>query len=90
MKATSEPKALNMKEWHTCSTTHCWAGWIIVLSGEEGRTLEKETHTSFAAMQIARKSSPIKIKPGMFYDTNTEAINNIKRFAEEELKLQQQ
>jgi len=39
--ALAEPDALDMSIWHTCSTTHCVAGWAIHLAGEYGRDLEE-------------------------------------------------
>ena len=39
--ALAEPDALDMSVWHTCSTTHCIAGWAIHLAGEYGRDLEE-------------------------------------------------
>lgn len=32
--ALADPKALDMHEWHRCETTHCIAGWGIVLSND--------------------------------------------------------
>ena len=31
---------LEMGSWHSCETTHCRAGWAIILAGDAGRTLE--------------------------------------------------
>ena len=80
--------ALNMSDWHTCDTTHCRAGWVVHLAGEAGKNLEKLTSTSHAAMQIYRKSSPIKVSPPRFYESNEIAMKDILRCAEEEVKLQ--
>ena len=33
---------LEMSAWHTCETTHCRAGWAVVLAGDAGRALEDE------------------------------------------------
>jgi len=59
-EAVSQPAALDMSTWHTCDTTHCRAGWVVTLAGEEGRVLERHTSTQFAAMQIYKASSPIR------------------------------
>jgi hypothetical protein len=73
--------ALNMDDWHTCSTTHCRAGWVVVLAGEEGKQLEKDTSTLFAAMQIYKQSSSIRVLPSKFFDDATEAMLDIERCA---------
>jgi hypothetical protein len=77
---------LNMQEWHSCETTHCRAGWVVHLAGEAGRALEQKTSTPFAAMQIYHASSPIKVSPVRFYETDQKAKDDIKRCAEEEAK----
>lgn len=86
LKAVSNPNALNMSHWHTCETTHCRAGWVVHLSGQEGKELEKRTSTLFAAMQILKASSPIRVMPPRFYDGNEKAMEDIKRCAELEGK----
>lgn len=86
LEAVSKPDALNMGNWHTCDTTHCRAGWVVVLAGEEGKKLEEETSTLFAAMQIYKASSPIKVPPTRFFDSNEIAMEDMKRCAELELK----
>lgn len=85
--AASKPDALYMGDWHTCETTHCRAGWIVFLAGEKGKALEKSSSTLFAAMQIAKASSPIKISPVRFFDKNDVAMADMQRCAEEEAKL---
>ena len=56
LTAVSKEGALNMSDWHSdCGTTHCRAGWVVVLAGEEGLKLEKQTSTEFAAKQIYKK-----------------------------------
>jgi hypothetical protein len=76
-----------MSTWHTCETTHCRAGWVVMLAGDEGRKLESKTSTLFAAQQIYRASSPIHVSPPRFYETNEVAMNDIKKCAEEETKI---
>jgi hypothetical protein len=88
LEAVSKEGALEMRTWHTCDTTHCRAGWVVTLAGDKGRELEEETSTCFAAMQIYKASSPIRVSPARFYETNTAAMNDIKRCAEEESALQ--
>lgn len=76
-----------MSTWHTCDTTHCRAGWVVFLSGDAGKELENKTDTAFAAMQIYKKSSPIKVSPNRFYETNEVAMKDIERCANEEIEL---
>ncbi len=85
--AATKPEALNMGDWHTCETTHCRAGWIVTLAGEQGKKLEKKTSTLFAAMQIYKKSSPIRVFPPRFFENNQKALDDMKRCAEEEKAL---
>ena len=85
----SKPGYLEMGAWHTCETTHCRAGWITTLAGEAGKKLEDQTSTEFAAMQIYKASSPIRVSPVRFYETNEVAMRDIERCAEEEAKLNQ-
>jgi hypothetical protein len=84
LEACSKPDALNMQNWHTCETTHCRAGWVVVLAGEAGKKLESETSTLFAAMQIYKASSPIRVYPPRFFETNTQAMADMQRCADEE------
>ena len=86
LEAVSNPGALEMDTWHTCETTHCRAGWVEVLAGDAGRELAKKTSTAFAAMQIYKKSSPIRVSPVRFYEDNKTAMADIKRCAELEKK----
>nr|DAH75521.1 MAG TPA: hypothetical protein [Caudoviricetes sp.] len=82
-KSASQPEALNMGTWHTCGTTHCRAGWVVTLAGEEGKKLESFFNTELAAMLIYRESgSPIN--PARFYDGESEALADMKRLADEE------
>lgn len=78
--------SLDMSDWHKCETTHCRAGWIVTLAGEGGKTLEKQTSTLFAAMQIYKEYSPIKVSPVRFFETNEVAMKDIERCAAEEQK----
>jgi len=86
-----------MSDWHKnmqlneegahCGTTHCWAGWIVAMGGKEARDLEERTSTVFAAIQINKASSPIRISPMNFYKNNAEAMLEIERCAQEEETL---
>ena len=83
-QAASQEGALNMKDWHTCDTTHCRAGWVVTLAGEAGEKLEQETSTATAAYLIYRKSDPNTSFAINFYDTDKAALFEMKRLAEEE------
>ena len=71
-----------MRDWHTCGTTHCRAGWVVTLAGEEGKKLEEFHNTELAAHLIYKESSPIKVGCARFYDGNEEAMADMKRLAE--------
>lgn len=86
LAAVKQPNALDMSTWHTCDTTHCRAGWVVTLAGEKGKELENKTSTLFAAMQIYKESSPIKVSPVRFFDRNEEAMKDIEKCAKEESK----
>ncbi|MBX4188243.1 MAG: hypothetical protein KW793_03875 [Candidatus Doudnabacteria bacterium] len=73
-----------MRDWHTCDTTHCRAGWVEVLGGKEGKELADQTSTLFAAMMIYKVSSEIKVSPVRFFENNVVALEDIKRCAKEE------
>jgi len=82
LDAVAPESALNMSSWH-CGTTHCRAGWVVTLAGDEGKKLESETDTCFAAMMIYKKSSPdIHVPPTRFFEDNKTAMADIVRCAE--------
>jgi hypothetical protein len=89
LAAVSAKDAFDMSTWHTCDTTHCRAGWVVHLAGEQGYLLEKHTSTEFAAMIIYKKSSPIRVSPTRFFESNEVAMADIIRCAEEEKVLHQ-
>jgi hypothetical protein len=82
LKAVQAKDALDMRDWHTCETTHCRAGWVVTLAGEDGKKLEERTSTLFAAMRIYKESSPIRVSPVRFYDTNEKAMADIQKCGE--------
>ncbi|MBA4166529.1 MAG: hypothetical protein H0X41_03120 [Chitinophagaceae bacterium] len=84
LSAVKKPDALDMRDWHTCDTTHCRAGWVVHLAGEKGYALEKQTWTLFAAQQIYKASSPIHVAPPRFYEDNKEAMEDIESCAAKE------
>ena len=74
-----------MGTWHTCENTHCRAGWVVMLAGQEGRALEAFLNTELAAMMIYDASAPgFKINPARFYDSNEDALADMKKMAEQE------
>ena len=81
--AASQPKSLEMANWHQCEKTHCRGGWIVTLAGEAGRKLEAFHNTELAAMLIYRESG-YHINPARFYDNNETALADMKRLAEQE------
>jgi hypothetical protein len=82
--AASAPGALNMGDWHFCETTHCRAGWVTHLAGEEGRALEKKIGTPAAASLIYLASDPnIGTFPD-FYCGNEAALESMRIAAEAE------
>ena len=82
-EAVSQPKALEMSTWHTCNTTHCRGGWVVALAGEAGKKLESFHNTLLAAMLIYDASCPgYKINPCRFFDTNEDALVDMKQLAE--------
>lgn len=82
-EASKKEDALDMSCWHACETTHCRAGWVVVLAGEEGKELEEKTSTLFAAQQIY-KASGYNISPCRFFDKETEALEDMRNLAEKE------
>jgi len=80
--ATATPNALNMGDWHTCDTTHCRAGWVTTLAGEEGKKLEERMGTAAAASLIYLASDPTLDRFPSFYCSNEEALADMKRLAE--------
>lgn len=84
-EVASQPGCLDMDAWHSCETTHCRAGWAVHLAGGAGYALERKTSPVFAAMQIY-KASGYEISPCRFFDTNEEALKDMKKLAEVELQ----
>ncbi|MGE4321957.1 MAG: pentapeptide repeat-containing protein [Sphingobium sp.] len=86
-EAASAPSALDMGSWHKngyCGTTHCRAGWVVVLAGEEGRDLENRIGTAAAASLIYLASDPTMEKFPSFYASDEAALEDMRRMAEVE------
>ena len=71
---------LDMRNWHTCETTHCRAGWAIVLAGEAGKALEEKVGSATAGALIYAVSRPDKPIPN-FYDTDEGAMQDMRKCA---------
>jgi uncharacterized protein YjbI with pentapeptide repeats len=75
-------RALKMEAWHTCQTSHCRAGWAIVLAGEAGARLEQSLGPAAAGALIYAASRPDKPVPN-FYSTDEAALADIIACASE-------
>ena len=82
--AASAPQALNMRDWHTCETTHCRAGWVCVLAGEGGKVLDRAYGTPAAAALIYMASDPTLERIPYFYASNADALADMKRLSDAE------
>ncbi len=67
---------MKMRDWHTCGTAHCRAGWAITLAGEAGKALEDRVGPATAGTLIYAKSRPDKPIPN-FYANDEEAMADI-------------
>ncbi len=84
LNAATKPGALNMMSWHKdgyCGTTHCRAGWVCVIAGPEGKTLEDEIGTNAAAALIYAASDPTLERIPDWDATNAKAMADMKRLA---------
>jgi uncharacterized protein YjbI with pentapeptide repeats len=68
---------LRMATWHTCETSHCRAGWAVVLAGAEGEALERKIGTNAAAALIYARSRPDEPVPN-WYATDEEVMAELK------------
>jgi len=78
---------LEMETWHTCKTTHCRAGWVITIAGEDGKALEEQLGTNAAAALIYARSGSHPV-PNWYASTET-ALEDIKYRAEQQLAASQ-
>ena len=88
---TAAPDKFDMGVWHgdddykhPCDTTHCRAGWVVALAGDEGRDLESRIGTPAAATLIYLASDPSLERFPSFYCGNDEALADMKAMAEAE------
>ena len=80
LAAVTNGGKLDMSQWHTCETTHCRAGWAIVLAGDPGRELESKYGSFIAGGMIYRASTGCS--PHFFASTER-ALEDIRRCAAE-------
>lgn len=67
---------LEQQTWHTCKTTHCRAGWAIIVAGEQGALLEKRLGPPAAAAALYTAAGlPI---PDFYNMNNEEVLAQIK------------
>lgn len=78
----SQPDALQMDGWHKCNTTHCRAGWVVILAGKKGKELETRIGSESAALMIYHASSKLYVNPKQFYVGNEAALADMKRMAD--------
>jgi hypothetical protein len=69
---------LDMKDWHTCETTHCRAGWAVVIAGEAGKVLESMLGPQTAATLIYHASTG---SIPNFFASNDEAMEDLRKCA---------
>ena len=68
--------------WHSCDTSHCRAGWAVVVAGPAGRALEWMQGTRAAASLIYAASRPKNKIPDFAAELdNEEVLNDIKKCA---------
>lgn len=81
LEVTRSSRSLDMENWHTCETTHCRAGWAIVLAGKEGEALEEELGANLAGSLIYFASTG---EVPDFYTEDASARIDIQRCASRE------
>jgi hypothetical protein len=81
---------LDMSQWHggedydngtACGTTHCRAGWAVMLAGADGLRLERELGSAERAAQAIYLASTGRVPH--FYANNEGALADLKRCAAE-------
>ena len=74
---------LDMSDWHHCETSHCRAGWAVVLAGPAGRMLEDRIGSGPAGSLIYAASRPGKPIPD-FYCGMDDALADLRKCAAED------
>ncbi len=85
--AASAPGAFDMNDWDEGGTTHCRAGWVVALAGEDGAELGRRIGTEAAASLIYLASDPTLDRFPNFHCGNDEALADMKRQADREAAL---
>lgn len=67
--------ALDVNDWHTCETTHCRAGWAVVLAGADGKALEEKYGTAVAGALIYNASTG---RIPNFYASNEDTVADMR------------
>jgi hypothetical protein len=83
---------LDMSTWHAevneqgepCGTTHCRAGWAIMLAGSGGRVLEQLLGSATAGALITQASCPWLEKVPDWTASDAEALADIEAMAKRE------
>ena len=74
---------LDMEFWHYCGTSHCRAGWAIILAGAAGAELEQAVGPEVAGFAIYQASRPGVPAPD-FFASRKAALSDILRCAVEQ------
>jgi hypothetical protein len=78
-----EGNSLDMRDWHTCETTHCIGGWVTHLAGEKGKALESFVGPLAAATLILKRSGT---RIPNYFAENEKAMAFVEKMAAEEAK----
>ena len=75
---------LEMSQWHSdeCGTTHCRAGWAVVLAGAAGKTAESLVGTCAAGALIYEASYPGQRVPNFYHMDSAYVLADIRQRAE--------
>ena len=77
----ADASGLKMDSWH-CGTTHCRAGWAVILAGDAGVALERQIGTAAAGALIYAASRPRQPVPN-FYASNADTLADLRQSASE-------
>ncbi|MBL4853828.1 MAG: pentapeptide repeat-containing protein [Robiginitomaculum sp.] len=82
--AASKDNALDMGDWPKCDSTHCRAGWVVILAGEAGKVMEDLYGTGVAAALIYMASDPTMESIPNWLASSETALKDMKEMAEAE------
>jgi hypothetical protein len=93
-RVEAAPNEFYMSSWHSkdalldgtysCGTTHCIAGWVVVVAGDQGRELERVlTEDTAAAADLICQQSTLGEIPN-FYAGRDAALKQLRKFARRE------